>query len=46
MNFSSIIKFGQIDYAVIAYNGVLSSGKMSVDEIITASSLYDFREDV
>lgn len=27
----------------MAYNGVLSSGKMNADQIITSSSLYDFR---
>jgi magnesium-transporting ATPase (P-type) len=43
INFSSIISLGSIDFAVIAYNGVLSSGKMIADEIITSSSLYDFR---
>jgi len=45
INFSSIISLGSIDFAVIAYNGVLSSGKMIADEIITSSSLYDFREE-
>ena len=30
---------------MIAYSGVLSSGKMIADEIITSSSLYDFREE-
>ena len=29
----------------MAYNGVLSSGKMNADQIITTTSLYDFRED-
>jgi len=29
----------------MAYNGVLSSGKMNVDQIITTTSLYDFREE-
>lgn len=29
----------------MAYNGVLSSGKMHADQIITSSSLYDFREE-
>lgn len=29
----------------MAYNGVLSSGKMNTDQIITTTSLYDFRED-
>lgn len=46
INFSSIINLGSIDFAVIAYNGVLSSGKMIADEIITSSSLYDFREEI
>ena len=31
INFSSIINLGSIDFAVIAYNGVLSSGKMIAD---------------
>jgi hypothetical protein len=31
INYASIINLGSIDYAVIAYNGVLSSGKMSAD---------------
>ena len=43
MNYSNIINLGCIDYAVMAYNGVLSSGKMHPDQIITSSSLYDFR---
>ena len=29
----------------MAYNGVLSSGKMNADQIITTTSLYDFSED-
>jgi hypothetical protein len=45
INFSSIINLGSIDFAVIAYNGVLSSGKMIPDEIITSSSHYDFRDE-
>ncbi len=44
INFSSVINLGSIDYAVMAYTGVLSSGKMNADQIITSSSLYDFRE--
>lgn len=44
INYSSIINLGSIDYAVMAYTGVLSSGKMNADQIITSSSLYDFRE--
>jgi hypothetical protein len=43
VNYSSIINLGSIDYAVMAYNGVLSSGKMFADQIVTSSSLYDFR---
>ena len=29
----------------MAYTGVLSSGRMNADQIITTSSLYDFREE-
>ena len=45
LNYSSIINLGAIDFAVLAYNGVLSSGKMNTDQIITTTSLYDFEED-
>jgi len=31
INYSCIINLGSIDYAVIAYSGVLSSGKMIAD---------------
>jgi hypothetical protein len=44
MNYSNIINLGCIDYAIMSYNGVLSSGKMYADQIVTSSSLYDFRE--
>jgi hypothetical protein len=43
VNYSSIISLGSVDYAVMAYNGVLSSGKMVADQIVTPSSFYDFR---
>jgi hypothetical protein len=43
INYSSLINLGSIDFAVLAYNGVLSSGKMNPDQIITSTSLYDFR---
>ncbi len=45
MNYSNIINLGCIDYAIMAYNGVLSSGKMYADQIVTSSSLYDLGED-
>jgi len=45
INYSSLINLGSIDFAVLAYNGVLSSGKMNPDQIITSTSLYDFREE-
>jgi hypothetical protein len=45
MNYNSVTNLGAIDFAVLAYNGALSSGKMKVDEIITNSSIYDFKED-
>ena len=43
INYSSLINLGSIDFAVLAYTGVLSSGKMNPDQIITNTSLYDFR---
>lgn len=43
INYSSLINLGNIDFAVLAYNGVLSSGKMNPDQIITSTSLYDFQ---
>ena len=45
MNYSNIINLGCIDYAIMSYNGVLSSGKMYADQIVTSSSLYDLREE-
>lgn len=43
IDYSNISALGSVDFAVIANNGVLNSGRILIDEIVTASSIYEIR---
>ncbi len=45
-NYSNIHTLGELDFAILANTGVLNSGKLIIEEIVSESAIYDMKENM